>query len=435
MIERRRQPRFVQTVGGFAIVGLASFAAVTAQPLPSAQAPADAQTPVVVLRAMPWGEARAPIAIAIEKHTGADKEAAQARLNYRAAAETSRRVREAIEKSMVGSPDECRIATVKAKTTAKSMAARHWSRAIAQVKVNRMAHETDAPRAIRAILQEHDRRYCSMQAAARGSCIRNIRLAMDDADLDASTLFESNAGVTHSADEYRASLLYMDLVTNPAPNAVVSAGLERTPAGRKHLAEMRRTAALSSLALNSYSNIVASRRPATFQPADPGAVPELEPLTREVALAGPDLTRPTPGAYNAGVTDAGLPQFGAGAGAGGLANLSPYLVANSVGSQVRALAATAIREASALLGRSSGWVGGRINLSDARVTSYLSGAIAGIAPITNRYADQLDAAGGQPAPGVVQEAAGLIAQYVRQVIDTAAMMSGPPPPDAGALQP
>jgi hypothetical protein len=196
----------------------------------------------------------------LEKQTGSGKETAQAPVNYEAARSAQARSREAVDQFTGPKPNACHSMIASGQTVENRLQTDLWAKAMTAAKGNIALGSESASAEMRARMDDHNARYCSREDAARDRC-EVAAPSMENADLSAASLFVPNEGETLSNEEYAASMRFVDWATRGAPVENLPRGLERTPAGQRYLAEMRRHQALISNAQYSMNRAIAARRP------------------------------------------------------------------------------------------------------------------------------------------------------------------------------
>ena len=211
---------------------------------------------------------------AIEKQSAAQKEMAQADINYDAATKMQEAGSEADDKftsasSDIMNPDvaanACATMSSAAATTTAAQNAQLTARALTASTQRKHLYTSNAGAVMQQTLEAHNTNFCSAEDARRGRCgsggNTSVPAAMQNANLNAGSLLAPSGGQTYNADEMRAALQYIDNVIGPIPQEQLPIALEKTPAGQRYVIEDRALNSVRSMAAYTLNQIFAGRNP------------------------------------------------------------------------------------------------------------------------------------------------------------------------------
>jgi hypothetical protein len=203
----------------------------------------------------------APVA-ELEKKSAALKEQAQTGLNVNAAKQADDAAIGAVDQVVADTPEAC---TIK-KETMETVDAAHetglLARARTQLTARRSMYTPSSQGAVKELLDASFNEYCSPESLARGSCKGAVSPKnMPDGDINANSIMGTSEGLSNklSQDEIDAAGKYINWVTNPVPVENPPLAVLNSPAGQRMSVEMRRRAAISSVAEFSLNRIIAAR--------------------------------------------------------------------------------------------------------------------------------------------------------------------------------
>lgn len=194
---------------------------------------------------------------AIEKTISGRKELTQAKLNSKAAGESSERFAEAQDKFNSAPERTCRLLN-ESKETAIAVALTDVNtKALGRTDVKRLSSTDSSSQVATKILDDHNKLYCSDTDVERGRC--ETPTNMKNADISAETLFMPKGTNTYSPEQVKAAQDFIRMATRPVPIEDLPKALESSAGGQRYLLEQKRSVALDSLVSSSFNRILASR--------------------------------------------------------------------------------------------------------------------------------------------------------------------------------
>lgn len=205
-----------------------------------------------------------------EKELAAEKELAQAELNYDAATEAQKRFAEAQDNFTAPSAQAFRVCQLmKAGDAAKTAgeSSRTVAKALNYASGRRQMYTENSSVRAKEVLDNYRANYCSDADEERGRCTAVSDKRMQNAAVSADSLMSPTAGETFTAKEARAAVDFIEMVTNPVPQELMPKGLDNKSAAaeRFNLAQMSGQAQMSVANL-SLMQILSSKTPAGSGP-------------------------------------------------------------------------------------------------------------------------------------------------------------------------
>lgn len=214
------------------------------------------------------------IVSAIEKQTAAEQQLQQADLNYKAAQSIKKATADAEDKftgasSDITSPNveanACATMDTATATTAAANGAQLTARALAANDLRKQLYTSNSSAVIKKVLDDHNTNFCSAEDAKRGRCGSGgntpVPPEMQNANLNAGSLFAPAGGQTYNEKETVAAKTYIDNVMGPVPMETLPVTVERTDAGKRYLVEDRAMNSVRSMASYSLNQIFSSHTP------------------------------------------------------------------------------------------------------------------------------------------------------------------------------
>lgn len=120
-------------------------------------------------------------------------------------------------------------------------------------------HTPNTAAAVNKIYADHASKYCSAQDAKLGRCSSAASADLQNADVRVDNLLRPDRNVL-TPEQYDAAVKFMRNTVNPIPTQQIPAGWEKTEQGKAFVAAQLVEQARSSVASNSFSQMIAMRQ-------------------------------------------------------------------------------------------------------------------------------------------------------------------------------
>lgn len=120
-------------------------------------------------------------------------------------------------------------------------------------------HTPNTAAAVNKIFSDHANRFCSAEDAKLGRCRSAAPVDLQNADVRVDNLLRPDRNVL-TADQYDAAVKFMRNAVNPIPTQQIPAGWEKTEQGKAFVAAQLVEQARSSVASNSFAQMIAMRQ-------------------------------------------------------------------------------------------------------------------------------------------------------------------------------